>query len=59
MGQDAASPPRVSRDPGDDYLLALARSTSALLVSGDKDLLGVKDAPVASPWSFLAKLNAK
>jgi putative PIN family toxin of toxin-antitoxin system len=56
MGHDAASPHRLSRDPGDDYLLALARSSSAMLVSGDQDLLEVKNAPVASPRSFLSKL---
>ncbi len=59
MAHDAASPPGVSRDPGDDYLLALARSSSAILVSGDQDLLDVKDAPVASPRSFMSKLAAR
>ena len=55
MANDVASPPRLSRDPGDDYLLALARSNSAILVSGDQDLLDVKDAPVESPRSFMSK----
>ena len=36
-----ASPP-VSRDPGDDYLVALARAAGAsAIVSGDADLLSV------------------
>ena len=59
VAQDPVSPPRLSRDPGDDYLLALARSNSAILVSGDQDLLDVKNAPVASPRSFMSKLTAR
>ncbi len=59
MGRDAASAPRISRDPGDDYLLALARSNAAVVVSGDQDLLDVKDAPVESPQSFTSKLTAR
>lgn len=35
-----AAPPRA-RDPGDDYLLALAESRRAILVSGDGDLLAL------------------
>jgi len=59
MAHDAASPPRISRDPGDDYLLALARLNAAVLVSGDQDLLEVKDAPVESPRSFMSRLTAR
>ncbi len=59
MAHDPASPPRLSRDPGDDYLLALARSNSAVLVSGDQDLRDAKDAPVASPRSFMSKLTSR
>ena len=58
MAADPASPPRISRDSGDDYLLALARATAAVLVSGDQDLLALRDAPVESPRSFASKLNA-
>lgn len=36
--------PRHSRDPGDDYLLALAEATRSILVSGDKDLLSLADS---------------
>jgi len=57
IAPDAASPPRISRDLGDDYLLALARSTAAVLASGDEDLLEVRDAPVESPRSFMSKLT--
>jgi putative PIN family toxin of toxin-antitoxin system len=50
-------PPR-SRDPGDDYLLALAESARALLVSGDVDLLELRsEFPVRSPQEFLAELG--
>lgn len=39
---DPADAPPVSRDPGDDYLIALARAASAhALVTGDADLLEV------------------
>jgi putative PIN family toxin of toxin-antitoxin system len=37
---DPVSPPSVLRDPGDDYLVALARDADAsAIVSGDRDLL--------------------
>ena|GEM_PF-73073 len=40
MVPDPASPPRVVRDPKDDYLVALAAiGDSALIVTGDRDLL--------------------
>jgi putative PIN family toxin of toxin-antitoxin system len=46
----------VSRDPGDDYLVALAQTTKVdHLVSGDKDLTSLATAapPVLSPAKFL------
>jgi len=46
-----------SRDPGDDYLVALARAERATLVSGDAHLLGLRKAiPVVSPREFLDSL---
>lgn len=43
-------PPRPSADPDDDYLIALAFTQSALLVSGDKHLLEVGGgAPILAP----------
>jgi len=43
-----------SRDAGDDYLLALAASARALLVTGDTDLLELGEAlPIHSPRAFL------
>ncbi len=58
MATDPDKTPRRSRDPGDDYLLALAESCSAIVVSGDQDLLALTgDLPVYSPSRFLATLG--
>lgn len=47
-----------SRDPGDDYLLALAATAAAILVTGDGDLLELGDElPIHSPQSFVALLR--
>jgi putative PIN family toxin of toxin-antitoxin system len=48
---DPAEPPSVrSRDGGDDYLVALAETQRAILVTGDKDLLDLAgDLPIESP----------
>jgi len=51
--EDPATSPRRSRDPGDDYLLALAEAGAAALPTGDQDLLDLKDVPVLSPAAFL------
>ena len=49
---------RRSRDLGDDYLLALAESCSAVVVSGDQELLALKrDLPIYSPAEFLAQMD--
>jgi putative PIN family toxin of toxin-antitoxin system len=54
-----STPPARSPDPGDDYLIALAESERAALVSGGQHLLGLtKDLPVYSPTGFLKLLNA-
>jgi putative PIN family toxin of toxin-antitoxin system len=56
---DVDSPPRISPDPGDDYLLALARSASAdFLISGDPDLCQLKNTepPVLTPRALLNRL---
>jgi len=53
------APPLRSRDPGDDYLLAVAASEGVALVSGDADLLElVGSVPVYSPRAFLELLEA-
>lgn len=56
---DPAAVEPVSRDPDDDYLLALAREAGAdRLVTGDPDLLEVvgPPVPVVSPSVFVAEL---
>lgn len=55
-----ADPPSASvrsRDPGDDYLLALAAASRAILVTGDSDLVALKDLPIETPAAFLARLG--
>ena len=60
LGEDPAGPPPVgSRDSGDDYLLALAVSRRAYLVTGDQDLLVLSDdLPILTPAQFVADLRA-
>ena len=49
-----------SRDPGDDYLLALAESEHAVLVSGDKHLLRLADElPIQTAAAFLDGLESR
>ena len=59
LAEDPASPPPVgSRDPDDDYLLALAISRRAYLVTGDQDLLVLSDdLPILTPAQFATKLR--
>lgn len=58
----AADPPatdRRSADPPDDYLLALAQTERAILVSGDRHLLALADElPIETPRAFLERLVA-
>ena len=53
--EDPEEPPGSrSEDPGDDYLLALAESEAAALVSGDGHLLALSaELPVLTPREFL------
>jgi putative PIN family toxin of toxin-antitoxin system len=54
----ADPPPTRSRDPGDDYLIALAATERARLVTGDGDLLALEEAiPVLSPRAALDLLG--
>jgi len=56
----AADPPAAqrSRDPDDDYLIALAEAERAVVVSGDRHLLELADdVPVLSPRAFLNALE--
>jgi putative PIN family toxin of toxin-antitoxin system len=56
---DPQLPPTVrSADPADDYLVALAETWRAVLVSGDADLLDLSaEIPVRSPRDFLELLT--
>lgn len=48
----------VSRDPDDDYLLALAKSSASILISGDDDLLVLAPGlPIQEPRAFLEFLE--
>lgn len=54
VGDSDTDPPVRSRDPDDDYLIALASAHRAALISGDKDLLSLEgEMPVFSPRAFL------
>ena len=51
--------PSVCRDPDDDYLFALADDATAVLVSGDGDVLAVEEASVRvlSPAALVTVLE--
>lgn len=56
---DTAAPPR-SADPADDYVVSLAETQRAVLVSGNKHLLDLADSfPIESPREFLARLDSR
>lgn len=56
---DAQLSEPITRDPDDDYLVALARDAGGVLVSGDRDLLDAEldDVEVLSPREFLTRLG--
>jgi putative PIN family toxin of toxin-antitoxin system len=59
LAADPSGFPRRSADSGDDYLLALAESERAVLVSGDRHLLDLsRDFPIRTPRQFANSLNA-
>jgi uncharacterized protein len=60
VAEDPACPPPVgSRDPDDDYLLALAIDRRAYLITGDQDLLVLSsDLPILTPAQFAVQLRA-
>jgi predicted nucleic acid-binding protein len=52
-------PPARSADTEDDYLLALAASQQAHVLSGDRHLLQLADElPIHRPAEFLRRLGA-
>jgi putative PIN family toxin of toxin-antitoxin system len=58
---DPDEPPRIrSSDAGDDYLIALAATHEAAIVTGDRHLLALAGrAPVFSPADFLALVESR
>jgi putative PIN family toxin of toxin-antitoxin system len=63
LGITVADPPRqgrITRDPDDDYLVALARASGAdVLVSGDRDLLEADvDVIVLTPRELVRRLDS-
>jgi putative PIN family toxin of toxin-antitoxin system len=58
LATDPREAPRRSADPGDDYLIALAQSERAILVSGDQHVLALADQlPVQTARTFLESLG--
>jgi uncharacterized protein len=58
---DPETTPGLTPDPGDDYLVALARAAKAqFLISGDPHLTELKQArpPVLTPRAFLRRLTS-
>jgi putative PIN family toxin of toxin-antitoxin system len=52
-------PPLLSADPDDDYLLTLAHSQNAVLVSGDKHLLEIGGgAPILAPADLTTSISS-
>jgi putative PIN family toxin of toxin-antitoxin system len=62
MAEDPSDPPSVTRDPGDDYLVALAVAAGAdALVSGDRDLTDLTGTGVTvlTPRGLIDQLDAR
>jgi uncharacterized protein len=58
LAPDPVTPAGRSADPDDDYLLALAESMRAVLVSGDRQLLDLADElPIQTARAFLGTLE--
>ena len=55
--QDVEPQTSHTRDPNDDYLVALAHAQNARIVSGDRDILEAQlDPPALTPRKFLELL---
>ena len=60
LAVDHPNPPPRSIDAEDDYLLALAETTHAMLVSADKHLLELAETfPIRTPREFADALDSK
>jgi putative PIN family toxin of toxin-antitoxin system len=58
--RDPPDPVAITRDPNDDYLVALALAAQVdALISGDRDLTDLRDPPVSvlTPRTFLDRLS--
>jgi predicted nucleic acid-binding protein len=54
LATDPREAPRRSAEPGDDYLVGLAESERAILVSGDQHVLALADQlPIQTARMFL------
>ena len=54
---EAGKPTRATRDPDDDYLVALAEESHAVIVTGDDDLLDMDlNPPAITPRALLDRL---
>ncbi len=61
LAADPADVPRLTRDPDDDYLVALARAAEVdVIVSGDAHLIELvdPDPPVLTPRELFRRLEA-
>jgi len=59
VADDLEIAPARSADPDDDYLIALAASNDALLVSGDKHLLDLaSELPILPPARFIELIDS-
>ncbi len=60
MADDPTEVESISRDPNDDYLIALARDAGAhVLVSSDRDLTSIEgnEPPIVTPRRFLSSMD--
>jgi uncharacterized protein len=60
VADDPADVEPVSRDPNDDYLIALAQDAGAhVLVSSDRDLTSIEgnEPPIVTPRRFLTSMD--
>lgn len=56
---EAGKPSRGTRDPDDDYLVALAEESRAVIVTGDDDLLDMGlNPPAITPRALLSQLRS-
>ena len=56
---DPGTPASRTRDPNDDYLVALAEAAVAVIVSGDADVLDADlETPAISPRDLLARISS-